>query len=596
MRSLIEKTEKIENILLDRLIDATGRSKAWEEAVDGVLTALNDIVDVPFVLHAEMLAGSSFDVEVVWRRRPEASDQERIERKILEQLIDVRRLDEGERVEIRSRVINVEEPEAEIAFDTLVIRTEFIRHSNKSRGFVGLAFPEENPQKERRIETRSAKKILEVLEALRVVCGNSRKAEYSEKSDPLTNMPNQRMFWELLDYEVGRSERHSGCFSILFFDLDNFRHINEAFGIEEANRYLTAYATLLSDLMNQGEMVARYGGDEFVMILPGKERQEAEEVASKILGRTTTFSVQGKEGKGDMRTSVSIGMSTFPVHARSSRDLFMIAENTMRRAKQLGKNNIMVPNKDDVADVYRSHSEKILIIQKAVSEKTVEPYFQPIATTSDPTPIAYEVLMRIPFEGRIIPANEVIDVAEGSGIVSQLDLIVMEKAFAKVIEKGFDGKLFLNMSPKSMLLAPHVSNIKAMLRNSKINPKNVVFEITERETIRNAAVLEKFVREMKTLGVGIALDDFGSGFSSMVSLKLFPVDYIKIEGSFIQELTSKATIDKAIVASIATLARETGINVIAEAVESREIMEIVHDIGIRYVQGWFIGKPEKEMS
>ncbi|MCL5953310.1 MAG: EAL domain-containing protein, partial [Nitrospirae bacterium] len=219
------------------------------------------------------------------------------------------------------------------------------------------------------------------------------------------------------------------------------------------------------------------------------------------------------------------------------------------------------------------------------------PYFQPIVRAEDGSVAAYEVLMRLVVEGRALPAGDFVEIAEESGIISRLDLIVMEEAFRMAAERGFGGLLFVNISPRAVVAGDFLPSFRRLLRESGISPRQVVVEITERETVRNASLLEIFVSELKRDGTRFAIDDFGSGFSSMTYLKRFSVDFLKIEGDFIRSLPDPESLDRAIVAAIVTLAREAGIRTVAESVESPEILELVRSFGIDYAQGFTVGRP-----
>ena len=254
-----------------------------------------------------------------------------------------------------------------------------------------------------------------------------------------------------------------------------------------------------------------------------------------------------------------------------------------------------LPTEDDVAEVFREASEKYVLLQQAVVDRSVVPYFQPIVRAEDGSVAAYEVLMRLVVDGKPLPAGDFIEIAEESGIISRLDLIVMEEAFRMAAERGFGGLLFVNISPRAVVAGDFLPSFRRLLKESGIRPGQVVVEITERETVRNASLLEIFVSELKRDGTRFAIDDFGSGFSSMTYLKRFSVDFLKIEGDFIRSLPDSESLDRAIVAAIVTLAREAGIRTVAESVESPEILELVRSFGIDYAQGFTVGRPLPEI-
>ena len=185
--------------------------------------------------------------------------------------------------------------------------------------------------------------------------------------------------------------------------------------------------------------------------------------------------------------------------------------------------------------------------------------------------------------------------AEAIGVAHKLDLLLMEKAFKIMKESDFDGFLFVNLSPKSLILSEFIKNVKDIILKYNINPDRIVFELTERETIKNITLLEKFVTNLKYEGFRFAVDDFGSGFSSFLYIKHFPVDFIKIDGEFIRSIMTDK-IDRAFVISSVSIAKEVGIKTIAEFIENDEILQEVTKLGVDYGQGFFLAKPAPELK
>ncbi len=248
-----------------------------------------------------------------------------------------------------------------------------------------------------------------------------------------------------------------------------------------------------------------------------------------------------------------------------------------------------------MVEVFRSIGEKSIIIANAIEEKRVVPFFQPILNLENNTIEAYEVLSRIQLEDdRILGAHEFIEIAEKTGMIHRLDYIVMEKAFQKVNEVGYKGQLFVNLSPRALVLNEFIHEVKRLTATYRIKPGQIVFEITERDTVKNMSLLERFVNDLKLEGFGLAIDDFGSGFSSFHYLKRFPIDYLKIEGDFIVNMVNDAR-DRAFVHSIANLAKELGIKALAEFVENAEVLDHIRLAGIPYAQGYHIGHPNREL-
>lgn len=241
-------------------------------------------------------------------------------------------------------------------------------------------------------------------------------------------------------------------------------------------------------------------------------------------------------------------------------------------------------------DVFRSISEKGLTIQRAVEERRILPYFQPILATAAGEVEAVEVLSRIDLGETVMGAGEFIEIAEKMGVIDRIDYIVIEKALAEIDRSGFDGMVFINLSPRALVLSEFLPTVRGLVERTGVAKERIVFELTERDTVKNIQVLEKFVQELRLEGFKFAIDDFGSGFSSFHYLKHFPIDFLKIEGDFILNLMED-TRDRAFVRLIAELARELSIRTVAEFVESEEVLEQVRALGIDYAQGFLIGKP-----
>ncbi|MFW6021879.1 MAG: GGDEF domain-containing phosphodiesterase, partial [Guyparkeria sp.] len=286
----------------------------------------------------------------------------------------------------------------------------------------------------------------------------------------------------------------------------------------------------------------------------------------------------------------SIGIAVYPDHAQEPKDLFLFADNMMYKAKAEGKARVAVPSDEDVMDVFRSISAKGLTILRAVEEKRIVPYFQPILATGPDRIEAVEVLSRIDLGDTVMGASEFIEIAEKMGVIDRIDYIMIEKALAEVAGAGFDGLVFINLSPRALVLSEFIPTVRRIVEAAGVEKSRIVFELTERDTVKNIQVLEKFVQELRLEGFKFAIDDFGSGFSSFHYLKHFPIDFLKIEGDFILNLLDDPR-DRAFVRLIAELSRELEIHTVAEFVESDEVLEQVRALGIDYAQGFLIGKP-----
>jgi len=422
----------------------------------------------------------------------------------------------------------------------------------------------------------------------------TREIERFATRDPLTNLYNQVAFWDLLEYETERSKRQKYSFSLLVMDIDNFKAINDTCGHEVGDTFLKQFASLVKTAVRKGDVPARYGGDNFTAILPVCDEEQAYIVAKRIIESLRALSLPSPEGVRAKGT-VSIGLAVYPGHAAEAKDLFLLADSMMVQAKTLGKDRVCVPSEHDTVGALRSLGGKNILIMEALGQKTVVPYFQPIINMKTRRVEAYEVLTRIVTPDGVIAAAEFIETAETMGAIGRLDYQLIERTFEKVKKERYDGALFLNLSPKALILSEFIPTVRSLLREYGINPAKMVFEITERDTVKNLGLVEKFIHDLRSEGFRFAIDDFGSGYSSFQYIRKFSIDFLKIDGEFVKNMTEKGTIEKAIVTSIAALAKSLGIKTIAEYVETEQIMSDVESVGIDFAQGYYIRRPSPEL-
>jgi diguanylate cyclase (GGDEF)-like protein len=578
--------------LLEKFIINSNVVRDWREFVKNLLLDINPIIDAYALVTLFRVDEEVHECEVFWRNTPSAATTQAFET-ILHRQLDGNPFFHG--TELRQIVHNIADEASalpELSSHDIELQTKSLfLDTPKIGGIVAIgmqstmAFDNVRQMVIGSILTT----LLNLVGSVKAIYKYTKDLEYYATRDPLTDLYNQRMFWELLGYEVGRAKRHGQHFAVMMLDLDNFKTINDRYGHHFGDSFLKAFAKLLHAAMRDGDLLARYGGDEFCVILPEASDTQAHLVAQRIAESLDGFSMVTPDGH-KMKATTSIGIAISPKHGESPKDLFLVADNMMYKAKKSGKNAIAVPSDDEMAEVFRKAGEKVIMIQNALDEQRITPYFQPICRAANGAIEIHEILMRIQLGDRIVTANDFIEEAESMGVAHKMDYQLIEKAFMQVKEQGYQGMLFVNLSPKALIIGEYVARVRHQADQYGIDPSRIVFEITERETVSNLSLLEKFVLDIKLQGFSFAIDDFGSGFSSFQYIKCFPIDYIKIEGEFIRNMVHDP-VYLAFVMSIVTLAKELGIKTIAEYVEDAETLAAVTRLGINYAQGYHICRP-----
>ncbi len=433
--------------------------------------------------------------------------------------------------------------------------------------------------------------LLNALGSIKAVSKYTEKLEYFAARDPLTGLYNQRMFWELFQYEVERAKRHDYKFSLLIIDLDNFKLINDFYGHNFGDQVLKHIADILENVFRDEDVVARYGGDEFAIILPYTGSEEAKKVAARLSKALEQFSIEAPNGK-PVKVTSSIGIAVFPDHGTDARELFILADSMLYKAKEAGKNRFVIPAEEDLQEVEQGLANRSLFILERTGELKIVPYFQPILNLRSGKTEGYEVLMRVEHEGGTFPTMDFIYTAERLASIHKIELSLIEKALEEISGKDCEPLLFFNLSPKVLIVEEFLSSVREIIRNHNIDFSRIVFEITERETVRSFEVLRKFGAELKREGFNLAVDDFGSGFASFTYIKMLPIDFIKIDGDFIRSMLS-SEVDRSFVSSTVLMAKTLKIKTVAEFVESEEILKAVMDMDIDYAQGFYIGEPKQ---
>ncbi|MGC2165620.1 MAG: bifunctional diguanylate cyclase/phosphodiesterase [Gallionella sp.] len=408
--------------------------------------------------------------------------------------------------------------------------------------------------------------------------------------DPLTGLYTRHRFHACLQNEIVRASRHGRGFSVVLVDLDDFKNINASMGHPSGDMLLKEISMMLGLELRQGDVLARFEGDKFAILLPETEVARGFRVASKLHQGIADKLFDLPSGK--MRITASFSMVSYPEDGKTDEQIYAAMDTALFKAKAQGKNRVMT------ADASGDRIMKIIFrqgdfLRNALRESRVEAFLQPIVNVQDGTVEAYEVLGRIRDGETVAPAQEFADVAEELGMAHDLDREVFRKGLAHyqtIANSHPQAKLFFNLFPSSFLDIAWIRGIPDMVRAAGVPPEAIVLEITEREALPNLNQVAEVIRELRADRISVALDDFGSGFSSFLYLKFLSIDYVKIEGSFIREIANDKR-DRIMVEHINEMAHQFGLRTVAEFVEDEATAKVLAEIGVDFAQGYHFGRP-----
>lgn len=425
-------------------------------------------------------------------------------------------------------------------------------------------------------------KVIEDLESARL------SVKFLSEYDPLTMLYNRRTFERHVRDNIERGSKTGSMFSIVLIDIDDFKLINDVYGHQTADMVLKELSERLKRSLGGMDIPARFGGDEFAVLLPDLSRDTARAVAERLISILSSKPVK-MENK-QISLSVSAVVLSYPQDGTSEEELITYAEYLMREAKKKGKGIILSSEESPHKFSVVKEVEKSVV--ESLEKSSVMPFYQEIINLKDMSLFGFEVLMRIKFNGRFLSAGEFVDVAERIGAMQKLDLLLIERIFEnyKLFENKLPLFIFINMVPDNAT-EEFAEKVRALADKYSVLTNNVIFEITEREAIEDIMQVVSFVRKLKNEGFRFAIDDFGSGYSSFYYLKYLPVDFLKIDGEFIKTLPNSPT-DRIFIEGIVSVAKKMGIKTLAEFVENENVLEVVKDLGIDYAQGYYLGKPE----
>lgn len=412
--------------------------------------------------------------------------------------------------------------------------------------------------------------------------------------DELTDLPNRRMLFDQLDQEIARSRRHHHVGAILFLDLDNFKNVNDSLGHALGDKLLKQVAKRLTRRLRKEDIAARLGGDEFVVLLSeiGENTVTASDCAQSVASGVRQlfhepFLVEGHT----LFMTASIGIVLFPVDGSGPGDLLQRADVAMYQAKEEGRDRFRFfqPAMQQVLDS-RLTIEKGL--RRALETDQMELVYQP-QVDGEGKVYGAEALVRWrhPQRGLISPAD-FIGVAEETGLIYQLGDWVLCAACEHISKMSATRPLIIsvNISPNQFREPAFVSRVAEVVREYAIDPKLLHFEITESTMLDNIEQTIERMEAIKSLGISFSVDDFGTGHSSLAYLKRLPIETIKIDRSFVNDILDDPN-DAVLVETIIVLAQHLGLKTVAEGVETWEVLEFLKEKGCHSFQGYLFSRP-----
>ena len=413
--------------------------------------------------------------------------------------------------------------------------------------------------------------------------------------DPITALFNRRRLEEELARELSAANRYGTGGAVLALDLDNFKYVNDTLGHSAGDELIATVADILRARLRRTDTVARLGGDEFAIILPHVDERQAARIADELLVAIRNDAVV-TTAKGSRRATASIGIAPFPQdHELSGEELLIEADIAMYDAKEAGRDQACAY---DAASSRRQSLEARMTwgeqIRGALADDRFTLYAQPIVGLNGGESPRYELLVRmVGRDGDIIPPSAFLPMAERFDLIQEIDRWVVGRAIDIVAESpdlAPDVIFEINLSAKSLADTDLPTFIARRLGASGVDPRRLVFEVTETAAIVNVDRAKQFARRLGELGCGFALDDFGAGFASFYYLKHLPFDYLKIDGEFVESLTDSTT-NQLVVQAVVSIARGLGKQTIAEYVGDEETRLLLREYGVDFAQGYFIGRP-----
>ncbi|WP_031429709.1 EAL domain-containing protein [Methylomicrobium agile] len=425
------------------------------------------------------------------------------------------------------------------------------------------------------------------------------RLDYIAHYDILTDLPNRVLFMDRIKQAILHAHRNNGSVAVLFLDLDNFKMVNDTQGHTFGDSLLKKVAQRIKSCLREDDTAARLGGDEFIVMLPNiSDVLDAAKVADKIL---EGFAEPLMIDQHKIFVGVSIGISIYPVNSQDTEGLLADADTAMYHAKKLGKNNYQyfTPAMNSSARNYMKLEKHL---RRALEQSEFVLYYQPQIAIDTGRIIGMEALIRwMNPELGLIPPDDFIPVAEETGLIVPISAWVLKAACTQARswqQQGWPVRVAVNLSSRQFHQVQHqrhpqhplLEAIQEALEETGLPPDLLELEITEGTLMHQLETAMQLLNVLKRKGIRLSLDDFGTGYSSLSYLKQFPLDTLKIDKSFINDISTDPN-DRAIVAAITVMAQQLKLEVVAEGVETEAQLEFLRELRCHSVQGYYFSKP-----
>ena len=409
--------------------------------------------------------------------------------------------------------------------------------------------------------------------------------------DPLTGLPNRSLLHERLDQALKQARRNQRRVALMLLDLDRFKQVNDTQGHAWGDVLLCQTAERLKTCVRETDTIARYSGDEFVVVLPDVPHDpDVNAIAEKIIERVSEpFDLNDNV----IRIGVSIGIVLYPDHGSDAPTLLRCADLAMYQAKSSGRNTYR-KYESAMSALAVSRLSLETDLRLALEREEFIVYFQPIVDVKTQRLAGAEALVRWrhPQRGLVSP-NDFIPLAEETGLIRPIGAWVLERVCQTLSEWrqfGLCVPISVNLSGVQIQSGLTVEKVQALLHRYDLHPEWLAFEITETVLIKETLKAQVWLDAVRKLGIRVDIDDFGTGYSSLSYLKRFPIDRIKIDRSFMRDIVANAN-DRAMVEAVLTMAHTLHLEVVAEGVEDEEQLILLRELGCSYAQGFYLSRP-----